>query len=330
MKSGSDREVTPENLFNAGSVAKPVSASALLALVEDRILDLDEDVNEKLVSWQVPENVNAEEKKVTLRGLLSHSAGIKDGLTSGSSSDPPPSYLSTAGLAPTTPIQQLLDAEPGLGIDTAVYVATVPGSVYDYANAGYAIVELLAVDATGKAFDEIMSELVLEPLGMTSSTYEQPLPEKLRSRAAVEHDYLGQPIEGDRLHYPSKAAGSLWTTPSDLARFAIEISQAYMGQSDKIISQGMAGEMLSHQIETPDEPLGDFFGLGFRITGEGEDLAILHTGGTWGSNSLLWMFPEIGQGAVIMTNSASGQGVIRFEILLSIAAAYGWPVDFDS
>jgi hypothetical protein len=185
---------------------------------------------------------------------------------------------------------------------------------------------LLMADVTHQPFSELVQETVLGPVGMTSSTFEQPLPEELWERATTEHYVNGQPFEGKRHHYPTLASGGLWTTPSDLARFAIEIMRARAGESDLLLSQEMAGEMLTPQVEVDESFLSDSYGLGFDLAGEGQEFRFMHTGGTWGSTCILWVYPETGQGAVIMTNSASGEGAIRFEILLSIAAEYGWPL----
>ena len=330
LVEGGAEPVSDDTLFHAGSVAKPVSAAAALALVERGLLDLDENVNEKLLSWQIPENESTDEEKVTLRRLLSHSAGLKDGFTDRSSGDQVPGYMTSAGVSPTVTLQQLLDADSGVDVDGVTRVTAVPGTSYRYANADYAIVELLVVDVAQQPFPEFMKDTILAPLGMTSSTFEQPLPGNLRDRAAIEHDFMGQPLEGERLHIPLLAAGGLWTTPSDLANFAIEIMHSYNGGSGKILSPDMVNEMLTPQIDTPLDPLGDDYGLGFQLAEEGQALVILHTGGTFGSTCVLWVYPETGQGAVIMTNSASGQGMIRFEILLSLAAEYEWPLDPSS
>jgi CubicO group peptidase (beta-lactamase class C family) len=326
LAAGGDEPVTADTLFHAGSVAKPVSAAAVLTLVERGLLDLDENVNDRLVSWQVPDNQYTTREKVTLRRLLSHSAGLSDGFTNRSIDDPIPSYTTPAGEAPTTTIQQLLDADPGVDVDGATRVTSIPGTEYRYANSDYAIVELLVVDVTQQPYSDFMRETILQPLGMTDSTYEQPLSEDLRARAATEHDVQGRPFPGQRLHFPLHAAGSLWTTPSDLARFAIALMRSYKGQSDEILSQEMATEMLTPQIDTPDEPLGDSCGLGFHLTGKDEVLAFQHSGATWGSTCLLWDYPERGQGVVIMTNSSTAEGLIRLEILLSVAEVYGWPL----
>jgi CubicO group peptidase (beta-lactamase class C family) len=146
----------------------------------------------------------------------------------------------------------MLDAEPGVDVDGPTRVTMVPGTEFHYANADYAILGLLMADVTQKPLPEFVGETVLGPLGMASSTLEQPLPEELRVRASTEHYTNGQPFEGKRHHYP---IGGLWTTPSDLARFAIEIMLAYRGQSEEVISHEMAQEMLRPQINTPDQSL---------------------------------------------------------------------------
>lgn len=327
LEAGGEDRVTADSLFHAGSIAKPVAAAAALALVERGLLDLDEDVNARLVSWHVPDNEYTAEEKVTLRRLLSHSSGLADGFPMRSSSDPEFDWWSPEGEAPVVTIQQLLEAEAPAGEGQPVRVTRVPGTAYQYSNLGYGVVQLLMTDVTHRPFSRLMQELVLGPLGMASSTFEQPLREELRDRATTEHYVDGQPFEGKRHHYPFLASGGLWTTPSDLARFALEIMRARGGESELLLSQEMAAEMLTAQIERDQDLTGDSYGLGFDLAGSGREFRFVHTGGTWGSTCLLWVHPETGQGAVIMTNSASGEGAIRFEILISIAAEYGWPLE---
>jgi CubicO group peptidase (beta-lactamase class C family) len=136
-----------------------------------------------------------------------------------------------------------------------------------------------------------------------------------------EHYLDGSPFENERLHFPF---GTLWTTPRDLAEFAIEIMLAYNGLSERLLNQELAQEMLSAQISVEGSPLHDAYGFGFDLQTSADQLVAFHTGGTWGSTALVWLRPETGQGAVVMTNGASGS-LIRFEILYSIAEAYQWP-----
>ena len=321
LEAGGKDAVTPDTLFHAGSIAKTLSAAAALTLVQRGQLDLDQNVNEKLVSWQVPESEYTQTEKVTLRRLLSHSAGLTDGFTETEIE----CCYSTEGEAPTVSIQQMLEASPVTGLPRPARVTQTPGRKYRYANLGYGIVQLLVDDTTQVPFARLMQETVLDPLGMKSSTFEQPLPEVLRARASTEHDAEGQPFEGKRHHFPILASGGLWTTPSDLARFAIEIVSAYLGQPEKLLSQDMARQMLTVQVPIRNGGLATASGLGFELGGAGKTLNIQHGGGTWGSTCFLIAYPETGQGAVVMTNSRTSGSLIT-EILISIAVEYGWPL----
>ncbi|MFC1922564.1 serine hydrolase domain-containing protein [Chloroflexota bacterium] len=322
MEAGKDKPVTTETLFHACSVAKPVSAAGVLTLVEAGLLDLDENVNEKLVSWQVPENAFTEQEKVTLRRVLSHTSGLNDGFESGGWE----CCYATEGAAPDVTVKQMLVADPLSGISEATYVKSTPGGAYRYNNLAYNIVQPLLEDVTNEPFAAFMQSAVLDPLKMNFSTYEQPLPLELRDRATTEHGVSGEPAAGKRRHYPILAAGGLWTTPSDLARFTIELMSAYNRESSTILSQDMAKEMLSPQVKILGNPMEKAYGLGMALGDDYGVMRIQHTGGCpWGSNVTLIAYPETGQGAVVMTNSANGSA-IRVEIWLSIAIEYGWPM----
>jgi CubicO group peptidase (beta-lactamase class C family) len=129
-----------------------------------------------------------------------------------------------------------------------------------------------------------------------------------------------------RANFPFHAAASLWTTPGNLAVFMIDLMKAYQGEPGHLLSPQMAREMLSPHVEIQDNPLVNAYGLGVNIQSTSQGSHIWHTGGTWGSCSLIWFYPLIGKGAVVMINVASGS-LLLFEILLSIANAYGWPMD---
>lgn len=325
LKAGASEAVSPQILFHAGSVAKSISAAAALTLVEQGILSLDDDVNQGLVSWRVPENEYTRIEKVTLRRLLSHSAGLMDGLTDRGPDDPMPAYVTYGDVVPNVTLQQLLEGIPQDSIDPTRVVA-VPGTRYRYANADYAILELLVQDRLSQSFEDFVQDTVLDRLGMSFSSYYQPLPGDLRKLSASEHTLDDKPVEGGRANFPFHAAGSLWTTPGDLALFMIDLMQAYQGESGHLLSPQMAQQMLSPQIEILDNPLSDAYGLGVDLQSGEQGPSVWHSGGTWGSCSLIWFYPQVGKGAVVMVNSASGS-VLRFEILLSIASAYGWPMD---
>ncbi len=295
--------IKPDTLFQAASISKPVAALAALALVEQGKLSLDENVNAKLKSWQVPDNEFTKEQKVTLRRLLSHNAGLTVHGFRGYASDE---------TVPT--VTQILNGEKPAN-SAAVRVDVLPGSRWRYAGGGYTVMQQLLVDVTGKPFPQLVRELVLDQVGMKLSGYEQPLPEARTSQAAIGHRTTGLAVKGKWHTYPEMAAAGLWTTPSDLARFAIELQQAYAGKSSKVISQAMVKQLLTKQA-------GDY-GLGLGVAGEGKTFTFSHGGSNEGFKCMLIAFAETGQGAVVMTNGDQGSR-LGDELLRAIAKEYGW------
>jgi CubicO group peptidase (beta-lactamase class C family) len=302
-ETGGNDPVTTETLFQAASISKPVAAFATLYFVEQGLLDLDEDVNRRLVSWEVPENEFTKEKKVTLRGIMSHNAGLTvHGFGGYPRGREVPSLL------------QILDGEKPAN-SASIRVDIKPGSKYRYSGGGYTVMQQLLIDVLGKPFPDIMRETVLDKIGMINSTYEQPLPESLEVHAARAHRINGNMINGRWHAYPEMAAAGLWTTPSDLCRFAVEIMLSRAGRSNRVLSQEMVKEMLTDQSES--------VGLGLFLWDEGENFRFMHGGSNEGFKCTLVAYPEKGQGAAIMTNGDYG-GMLNSEIFRSLSAGYGW------
>ncbi|HEU0015158.1 MAG TPA: serine hydrolase domain-containing protein [Longimicrobium sp.] len=303
-EAGSGVRVDTTTLFQAASISKPVAAVAALRLVEQGVLSLDEDVNVKLRSWKVPDGPHTAAEKVTLRRLLSHSAGTTvHGF---------PGYA--AGAAVPTVVQVLDGSAPAN--TRPVRVDTVPGALWRYSGGGYTIAQLLMSDVTGKPFAELMREQVLAPAGMHRSTYAQPLPAERAARAATAHRNDGTPIPGKHHTYPEQAAAGLWTTPSDLARLAIEVQRAYAGQTGRVITPATARLMLATQAGA--------YGLGFGVNGQADSLWFEHGGSNAGFQSYFAALAETGQGLVIMTNGDAGFP-LAMEILRAVAREYGLP-----
>jgi len=291
-------------LFQAASISKPVAAVAALRLVESGRLSLDEDVNARLVSWKVPGSPPAKEKPVTLRGILTHSAGL--------------TVHGFRGYAPDESVPtlvQLLNGERPAN-SAPVRVDVVPGSQVRYSGGGFSVMQQLLVDVTGRPFPALMREAVLGPAGMGQSGYEQPLPAARAGRAAVGHRADGRPVAGRWHSYPEMAAAGLWTTPSDLARFAIELQRAYAGDGGRVLSPAAARQMLSRQA--PE------YGLGVAFEGAADSARFSHGGANEGYRAYLVAFREGGRGAVVMTNSDAG-GEVAMELLRAVAREYGWP-----
>jgi CubicO group peptidase (beta-lactamase class C family) len=298
------KAVTALTPFQAASISKPVAAMAALSLVQAGKLSLDEDVNLQLKSWPVPDNQFTTDQKVTLRRLLNHSAGL--------TVDDVGSYGADEAL-PT--LVQALDGLPPAHSEP-IRVDVVPGTKWRYSGGGYSVLQQLLIDVTAKSFTELMQELVLRKIGMTHSTFEQPLPRDWETIAATGHDLNGEPLKGRWHIFPQAAAAGLWTTPTDLARFAIELQESYKGKSNLVLSVDMTRQMLTKQLGG--------YGLGLWLGGRETVTNFSHAGQNEGFTCILVAYLDTGQGAVIMTNGDRGSGLFN-EILRAIAREYGWP-----
>ncbi len=305
----SKKPVTTETLFQAASISKPVSALAALKLVQEGKLSLDEDVNVKLRTWKVPENEFTKDQKVTLRRILSHSAGLTVHGFPGYASDEP---------VPT--IVQILNGEKPANTPP-IRVDTVPGTIWRYSGGGYVVMQALLMDVTGEPYPQIVRDLVLVPTGMRHSTYQQPLPKELAPMAATPYRGDGQPVKGGWHTYPEMAPAGLWTTPSDLALLAIEVQNEYAGKSSQILSETMMREMLTRQKNN--------WGLGFGLEDPGRPASFGHGGANEGFQCNLQAYTDSqsDEGLAIMTNSDHG-GQLASEVLRAVAKEYNWP-DFQ-
>ncbi|TDU82619.1 CubicO group peptidase (beta-lactamase class C family) [Kribbella voronezhensis] len=309
VDAGRSDLVTERTLFQACSISKPVAVLAALRLVDQGLLDLDEDVNNRLKSWRVPRTGDWQ-PVVTLRQLVSHSAGLTvHGF---------PGYLYGEELPN---LRQLLDGVPP-ATNFGVRVDTVPGTQFRYSGGGTLVVQQLLEDVTGTPFRQLMQELVLGPLGMFDSDYAQPLPEDRHNQAAVAHDDLGQPIEGRWHSYPELAAAGLWTTPSDLLTFAQAIKNSYDGVEGAPLSPELAREALTPQVPSSERIGGlEALGLGLFLGQAGRLFG--HSGSNAGFRCHLLAYRETGQGAAVMTNGDNGSWVVE-KAFVNIASAYGW------
>jgi len=302
IEPGSSVPVTTKTLFQAGSISKPVAATAALYLVEHGKLSLDEDVNQKLKSWKLPDNEFTKTERVTLRRLMSHTAGLTvHGF---------PGYDVDAA-RPTVP--QVLDGEkPANTAPVRVFIA--PGTKDIYSGGGVTIEQLLMTDVSGKDFPALMRETVLDKIGMSDSSYEQPLPAARAAMTAGGAYADGKPVHGKWHIYPEMAAAGLWTTPTDLAKFAIEIALSKQGKSNRVLSQKMTQEMLT--------PVMDGVGLGFFMEKENPG-QFGHNGADEGFQALLSMNWESGNGIALMADSDNGISVMN-QVLKRVAREYAW------
>lgn len=304
----SGREVTTQTLFQAASISKPVTAVAALSMVHDGLLDLDEDVNLKLKRWKVPTNEFTEQQPVTLRRLLSHTAGTN--------------VLGLAGYGRDAELPSAIDVLEGRGHSDPVRVQGLPGTNWQYSDGGYVVIGALMEDVAGKPFPEIVRERVFEPAGMTHSTYIQPLPPEREREAATGHTRDGSPLNGRYRNYAEIGAAGLWTTAEDLARFILTIQASRSDEPDALLPSRLIGEMMT--------PVMSRYGLGVWLSEDGERFGHggsnrgfrIH-GSNRGFRTRLAASIDDGWGIVVLTNGEGGTALSEL-VPIAAARAYGW------
>ncbi len=301
--SDTKASVTTYTMFQAASISKPVAAIVAMAMVRQGTIALDDDVNSRLKSWRLgfAPDISG---PATIRHLLTHTAGTTVHGFRG--------YDRTENV-PTT--LQVLDGVPPSN-SSRIVVDQTPGEQWRYSGGGYTVLQQLMEDVSKRPFAELAKTTVLEPLEMSRSTYEQPLPDKFHSSAATGHLKDGRPMPGSWGIHPELAAAGLWTTPSDLARVALEVQRGMTNGQQKVLTRELTIQMLT--VFKGNQ------GIGFGVNGEGKSLRFSHGGSNRGYRCQLIAFATAGKGAVIMTNGDGG-GQLAAELQRAIAKEYGWP-----
>jgi CubicO group peptidase (beta-lactamase class C family) len=301
----SGRAVDSATTFQACSISKPVTAMAAMRLAQEQRLSLDSDINTVLKSWRVPSSELTRSQPVTARSLMSHTSGADDGFGF-------PGYDPGS---PTPTLVQILNGQAPSNVGPVTF-ARPPFRGFKYSGGGIVLMQLALTDITGVPFAEFMRSTVLTPLGMTSSSFEQPMSTSTAAHAARAHDAQGRGMPAHWHVYPEQAAAGLWTTPTDLAQFMIEVQLAVRGPRGRVLTQASAREMTAPVGTGP-------YAVGFSIDKRGEGWYFSHGGANWGFRADVLAHVRKGYGIVVMANGENGTPLI-FEIESRVAAAYGW------
>jgi CubicO group peptidase (beta-lactamase class C family) len=200
------KPVDRNTVFQVASLSKWISAFGIMKLVEDGKLNLDAPVSRYLTRWQLPPSeFNNEE--VTIRRLLSHTAGLTDGL----------GYSGFETGTPVQPLEQSLTkaSDADENVVGSVQVGMKPGSEFKYSGGGYTLLQLLVEESSDQSFASYMKESVFEPLGMTHSTYVW----NDSSTYFLAEFYNSDSTRSNHYRYTSLAATSLYTSLADLEIF---------------------------------------------------------------------------------------------------------------
>ena len=286
--------------FQAASLSKAVAAAVALTLVDSGTLPLNSPVNGRLGGWHLTSSSGTDAPPITLRQLLSHSAGITA-----------PGFRGYAVGEPVPTLEEVL-AGSGTVNSEPIRVEGEPGR-WRYSGGGYVVAQRAMEVAAGKAFPVLAQERVLAPLGMRRSSFVQH--RDTAGNNARGHDRQGLQLPGGWHVYPENAAAGLWSTPSDLARFVLAVGAAGSGP-ERLMSDSLAAAVHT--------PIAGPASLGWEVEGEGVARRINHRGANEGYRAFMVFFPATGQGAVVMTNADNGGRLID-ELVRGIAEEYGWP-----
>ena len=294
-----------ETMFQAASISKPVAAMGVLRAVQDGLFSLDDDINDILDSWTLDGREFTRNRPVTPRTLTSHTSGLGDG-------------FGFPGYDPEQPLPTTVQILEGHELSNvgSVFMEREPLTFFEYSGGGVTVMELALSDVRRRPFVDVLQEGVLAPIGMTRSSYAQPISPEHNQNAARAHDNNGE-SRGPKWHvYPEHAAAGLWTTPTDLARLIIEVQRSASGESNRVLSQSMIQEMLNPVGVGP-------FAVGFTVSKIGEGWYFSHGGSNWGFRALMLAHKVKGYGLVVMTNADQGSTVIN-EISRRIQYTYNW------
>lgn len=296
-------KVDVNTLFQAGSISKPIAALAALKLSENNSLELNKDVNNYLKNWKVPENKHTKDKKVTLKKLLTHTAGM--------------TVHGFPGYQQTDNFPSIIDVLNGNGNTSKIVVDTIPGSIWRYSGGGYTVMEKVVEDVSGLTLDEYMSKNIFPSIEMKNSTYQQPITKEWQKNISAAYDRNGQLIKGLWNNYPEQAAAGLWTTPTDLAKYCIEIQDIAKGKKNGILSKTTINQMLTKHKNN--------WGLGPSLQNQKDSLIFGHGGKNAGFTNDMKAYAYQGNAIIVMTNADNG-GKLISEIKNAISQHYNWSI----
>lgn len=313
-EAGDNSRVRSDSLFHACSISKMITSICILRLVQDGVLSLNQDVNRYLTSWQVEDNLNTHNHKVTLSTLLAHQAGFID---------PDGSFdiIHSDDIIPT-PKELLSGTTRYCPEPTKIKYET--GTQFHYSDMGYAIVELLIEDVTGESFLSVINKLVLKPLGLSKSFFwnggSNPTVEI--DTLTAGHDKFGNVVCGKRAHYPNLSGAGFWTTPSELSIVSKQLLNSLKGDTNSFLSSELT------QTMTTGYGCNKGVGIGIFLSSANGEPYLFSQGWGIGYQSMLVLYPRQNGGIVVMMNSEPGKPQnesLIGEVIRGLCTELQWP-----
>jgi CubicO group peptidase (beta-lactamase class C family) len=285
--------ISEQTVFQVASVSKSVAALAVMKLVEDGKIHLEDPAEHYLTRWRLPESA-FDSQEVTIRRLLSHSAGL--------------TLHGYPGYHPQTELPTLEASLSGTGLATpGVTLADQPGAAFRYSGGGFTLLELIVEEVTGMRFADYADTEILLPLGMNNSSFEWRPHLQANTAQAYDKDLNVLP----NYLFTEKAAAGLYSTIGDLSRFMIAEYDSYRGQG--LLSRQTMADIYRPVIEVGGRSsfVYQHSGLGHFINATPHGtILVTHDGGNEGWRSNFTLIPETGHGIVILTNGNNGHYLI--------------------
>lgn len=291
-------KASPRSIYQVGSISKSITAATVMKMEGRGEIDLDVDVNNYLTSWAVPSNKFTASIPITLRHLLSHRAGINNANTKG--------FTNEESLPSLVEYISGKTKYPGISVDTFADIR------YRYSNLGYALVQLILEDVTDLPFWEVARNEVLDPLGMSHSSFEIYNPNDADEEVVYAYQSDGDVYDGKWNNAAAVTSGGLYSSPEELSKYVIEIWNCLNGNG-KLLSQESVRQMVS----------GKRYGLGFDLAEKNGLKSISHTGRVPGFYAYMHIYEESGDGYVMTVNSDNGGDFLR-EVLRGLSDINNW------
>ena len=282
------RPVNTDTLFQAASITKTLTSTAVMKTLMTYHIPLDAPVNDYLKRWKIPANEFTKKHPVTILTLLNHTAAISNPYPNGG-----------YGYQDTLPtLTQLFLGEPP-ATNPPLTVTAVPGRKYSYCNGCYSILQMFLEDETSETYPALMRTLVLQPAGMTNSYFDNKLfidaPDKVALPYNADHQRFAKAPSAS----PIYSTGLLWTTPTDLAKFIIA-TQKSLNTSHGLLSPSQARALVTPS-STPTRGLGFF--ISDKYGNEHRNgKYFMHSGNNIGYLTILIGSMDGKNGAAIMIN----------------------------
>jgi dipeptidyl aminopeptidase/acylaminoacyl peptidase len=279
-------EATTDSLFQIGSISKVWTATIVMQLVDEGLLDLDAPIAEILPELRLADPDTG--KTVTMRHLLTHTSGIDGDVftDTGRGDDCLEKYVALLG-----------DVRQNHPL----------GATWSYSNSGYVVAGRVIEKLTGKTWDVALRERIVAPLGLRHTV--TLAEEALLFRTATGH-VVG--VAGERslvrawgLPRSIGPAGLICSTPADVLAFArLHLTGGLGPDGTRLLSAASAAAMTAQQVELPDRyALGDSWGIGWIRFGWNGRRLIGHDGNTMGQSAFLRVLPGEGLAVTLLTNA---------------------------